>query len=82
MLVLQLFKLPHVVDFQPQVLLLPAIESLFGNSYPPDHFGYRHTQLRLLQNAHDLLNRKALLLHSLGKFLFGRICRKLALQLE
>jgi hypothetical protein len=53
-------QLPDLIDLQTDVLLLPTVESLFGNSYPPTYLHYGHPYLRMLQNCHDLLYRKTL----------------------
>jgi hypothetical protein len=46
---LQLFQLPNQVDFQTDVLLLPAIEGLLSDSHLPAQFHHRHPHLGLLQ---------------------------------
>src|SRR5579859_4809210 len=55
-LVLQLLELTNLVDLQAGELLLPAIERLFADPYPPDQLGHRHPHFRLLHDGHNLLH--------------------------
>src|ERR1700758_1828279 len=62
-----LLKLPHLsrlVQFHPDILLLPAIKSLLADPYFPDQLRHRNPSLGLFHRRHYLLYRKSLLLHS------------------
>jgi hypothetical protein len=47
-LFLELLELTILVDLQPDVLFLPSIKGLFGNSHPPDQLSERNSRFCLL----------------------------------
>jgi len=55
-LLLQLLQLAGLIDFQPSLLLLPAIESLLRNPRFTNQLHYGNSYLRLLRNRHNLLH--------------------------
>jgi hypothetical protein len=66
-----LLQLPDLIDLQTDVLLLPAVEGLFGNPCLPTHLHHRHSDLNMLQNRDNLLYGKPLSFH--GKSPFCRL---------
>jgi len=68
---LELFELADLVHFQPDVLLLPPIERLFGNSHSSEQLHQRYSGFCLLQHCDDLFDAESLLLH--GKILLFQV---------
>jgi hypothetical protein len=60
-----------LVHFQPDVLLLPPIERLFGNSHSSEQLHQRYSGFCLLQHCDDLFDAESLLLH--GKILLFQV---------
>jgi len=62
-LFLKLLELANLVDFQPNIPLLPTMKGVFGNARPPDQFSKRNSCFRLLQDRNDLFEVESLLVH-------------------
>jgi hypothetical protein len=65
--VLQLLELAYLIRLKACVLILPPVKRLLGYPRLAGQIRYRHPKLRLLENRHDLLDRKSFPLH--GKLL-------------
>ena len=72
----QLLELEDLFPLQSVILLLQAVKGLLGNPSLPDEVRNSHAHLSLLQDSHNLLGRKTLLLYSRSHQFEGGNCSK------
>jgi hypothetical protein len=53
------YKLAYLIRLKACVLLLPSVKRLLVHHHLTGQILHRHPKLRLLENHHDLFNRKS-----------------------
>ena len=77
-----LLQLTDLIGFQTGILPLPPMVGLFGYPNAADQICHRHPHLGLLQNRHNLLNRKSLPLHRRTSLQKGNAPEKLTYRVD